>query len=273
MGLVAKHWCEWRQVDPSLASASGRDTWTYQESCKFDDDELFHETLQPINDSSFPRNFISIPRNSDGQPLAMNQTPPSSLIVWHSNGRGAWVRDLEIISLPDMLYHFRHERTAAALHQQWLRMPIVSRRSHPNRASQGRAHQAWEPHQAQGSSSSAPKAIVQPMASGNDQPMAIRATAHPLGSMSKWPGTNTGTGQSQTAVPPLTPAPPRPPPRHPPPPVPPPPRRSMPVEEVGQEHSGQPKSLVCPVSMDDDSRKKKRKWESVELDSSPSPSL
>ena len=81
----------------------------------------------------------SITNNFDGQPLAMNQTPPSSLIMWHSNGRGAWARDLEIISLPDMFYHFRHERTVAALHQQWLRMPIVSRRSHPNRASQGRA--------------------------------------------------------------------------------------------------------------------------------------
>ena len=169
-----------------------------------------------------------------------------------------------------MLYHFRHEHTVAALHQQWLRMPIVSRRSHRNRSSQGCAHQAWEPHEAQGLSSSAPKAIVQPMASGNDQPMAIRATAHPLGSMSKWPGKNTGTGQSQTAVPPLTPAPPRPPPRHLPPPEPPPPRQcSMPVEQVEQEHSRQPKCLVCPVSMDDDGRKKKRTWESVESDSSP----
>ena len=149
---------------------------------------------------------------------------------------------------------FDNERTVAALHQQWLRMPIVSRRSHPNRASQGRrAHEAWQPHQAQGSSSSAPKAIVQPMASGNDQPMAIRATAHPLGSMSKWPGKTTGKGQSQTAVPPLTPAPPR----HPPPPAPPPPRQcSMPVE---QGHSRQPK---CPVSMGDDRRKKKWTWES-----------
>ena len=155
-------------------------------------------------------------------------------------------------------FHFLHECTAAALHQQWIRVPIVSHRFHRNRSSKGCAHQAWTPHQAQGSSSSAPKAIFQPLASGNDQPMTIRATAHPLGSMSKWPGENTGTGQSRTAVPPLTPAPPRPPPRHPPPPVPPPPRPAMPVEEVGQEHHGQPKTPVCLVSMDDDSRKKNR---------------
>ena len=149
----------------------------------------FNQSTTPASDATslaFPKTLmVSLWR------WTRRQTRPLSLIVWHSNGRGAWVRDLEIISLPGMLYHFRHEHTAAALHQQWLRMPIVSRRSHPNRASQGRAHQAWEPHQAQGSSSSAPKAIVQPMASGNDQPMAIRATAHPLGSMSKWPGKDT----------------------------------------------------------------------------------
>ena len=31
MGLVAKHVCERRQVDPTMVGASGPDTWTYQD--------------------------------------------------------------------------------------------------------------------------------------------------------------------------------------------------------------------------------------------------
>ena len=108
-------------------------------------------------------------QDSDGQILGLfGQMHPSSRVAWHSNGRGAWVRDLEIISLPQLLHHSRHAHTAAALLQRWLRMPIVSRRSHPKRTGQGHAQrqtQAWERGQAQGSSSSDPKAIVHPMAS------------------------------------------------------------------------------------------------------------
>ena len=79
-------------------------------------DELFHVTLRPIDDPTIADNFVGIPRDSQGQPLAiMDDFPPSSLIMWHRNGRGTWVRDLEIISLPQMFYHWRHDHTAAAI--------------------------------------------------------------------------------------------------------------------------------------------------------------
>ena len=140
-------------------------------------DELFHETLRPIEGPTFAYNFVGICRDSQGQPLAiLGQVPPSSLIAWHSNGRGTWARDLEIISLPHLFCHWRHDHTVAAILQRRLRMHIVSRREHPRRTGQGhvqRQLQVWEPGQAQASSSSAPKGIAQPMASqGKAQPMA-----------------------------------------------------------------------------------------------------
>ena len=74
MGLVAKHWRVLRQVDPALAS--GRDSWMYKEG--FDlHDELFHETLRPIDDPTFEHNCVGIPRESQGQPLSFfGQMPP-----------------------------------------------------------------------------------------------------------------------------------------------------------------------------------------------------
>ena len=48
----------------------------------------------------------------------MGQIPPSSLIAWHSNGRGTWVRDLEIIALPHLFCHWRHDHTVAAILQR-----------------------------------------------------------------------------------------------------------------------------------------------------------
>ena len=104
MGLVAKHWCEWRQADPGRAS--GPDSWMYNEIDHLHD-ELFHETLRPMDDSTFAYNLVRIPRGFDGQPLAiLGQAPPWSLVRWHSNVRGAWARDHDIIPLPQLLYHF-----------------------------------------------------------------------------------------------------------------------------------------------------------------------
>jgi hypothetical protein len=130
-------------------------------------DELLHETLRPIDDPAFADNVVGIPRDSQGQHLAiMRQIPQSSLIVRRRNGRGTWARDLEIICLPHLFYHWRQDHRVAAILQCWLRMPSVSRgyhRAHRPRAFPAAAP-AWEPDQAQGSSSSAPKAIAQPMA-------------------------------------------------------------------------------------------------------------
>ena len=73
LGLVAKHWCEWRQADGDMAS--GPDIWMYIKT-DYCHDELFHETLRKIDDTSFTYNFV-------GQlPLAiLGQLPPSSLVV------------------------------------------------------------------------------------------------------------------------------------------------------------------------------------------------
>ena len=138
LGLVAKHWCEWRQADAGMAS--GPDSWMYIETDHLHD-ELFHETLRPIDHATFAYNFVGIPQGSDGQPLAITGQLPFSLIAWNSNGRGAWVRDIEFMSLPQLLYYFDMSTQL--------------------------------PGQAQGSSASDPKAIAQPMASqGNSQFMA-----------------------------------------------------------------------------------------------------
>jgi hypothetical protein len=103
MGLVAKHWCAWRQADPGMAS--GLVMWMYIETDHVHD-ELLHETLRPMDDSTFAHNFVGIPQGSDSQLLAITgQLSLSSLIAWHSNGRGAWVRDLETVSWPHLLYH------------------------------------------------------------------------------------------------------------------------------------------------------------------------
>ena len=50
MGLVAKHWCERRQADSGMAS--GPNSWMHTETDHFHD-ELFHETLRPIDDYTF----------------------------------------------------------------------------------------------------------------------------------------------------------------------------------------------------------------------------
>ena len=61
MGLVAKHGCERRQVEPALAS--GRDSWMYKEGFNLHD-ELFHDTLRPIDDPTFAYNFVGSQRLS-----------------------------------------------------------------------------------------------------------------------------------------------------------------------------------------------------------------
>ena len=168
----------------------------------------------------------------------LGQVPPSSLVVGHSNGRGVWARDLEIISLPHLLHHFDMVTQMQHFCSVGCGCPL-SRISHPHRTGRGHAQrqmqawQAWEPGQAQGSSSSDPKAIAQPMASqGESQPMASGGKAK-LGSLSKWTK-GTCKGWNQIAVPPrppALPAPPRAPPRHPPPPPPP----SRPAPSPGEE--------------------------------------
>ena len=166
MGLLSKHWCEWRRV------VTADEFWTYKHGFNLHE-ELFHESLCPVDDPNYLFNFLNVPRDSTGQPLATtDSTPPSSLIMWHASGSGTWVRDLEVISLPHLIVYERENHTAASIMQHWLRMPLVSRRQHPGRAGQGSTQRwaerqdAWQPGQASSSTASAIGESPQPLASG-----------------------------------------------------------------------------------------------------------
>ena len=113
MGLLAAHWCEWRVVE------GGMDMWSYKEGFDVNED-FYHVSLRPQDDPSFPRNFLNVPCGDDNQPLAMmHDVPPSSLHIWHENGRGTWVRDVDIISLPDLFVQERDRHTAASQQHKW----------------------------------------------------------------------------------------------------------------------------------------------------------
>ena len=198
MGLLAAHWCEWRVVE------GGMDMWSYKEGFDVNED-FYHVSLRPQDDPSFPRNFLNVPCGDDNQPLAMmHDVPPSSLHIWHENGRGTWVRDVDIISLPDLFVQERDRHTAASLVARWTRMPIVSRREHQFRAS-AKSMENWR---RKGKGKGKGKDKGKDKGKHGFQPLASLPMPPPA------PASSSSSFRSQ----PLASTPPRPPPPPPPPP-------------------------------------------------------